>query len=121
MAVTSRSVAVVSALLLPLPSLLAGLSLSSFERQIRRVYGLTPSQLLTRARLDAATRLLRETDLPIARVAAECGYFDHSAFARVFRSVVGLTPVQFRGLQFREMQFREVQFREVQGRDQARG
>ncbi len=80
-------------------ALVAGLSLSAFERQVRRVYGVTPSQLLTRARLDTAARLLRETTLPVARVAAECGYFDHSAFTRVFHSVVGLTPVQFREIQ----------------------
>ena len=76
----------------------AGLSLSSFERQVRRVYGVTPSQLLTRARLGTASRLLRQTDWPVARVAVECGYFDHSAFTRAFRSAVGLTPAQFRRL-----------------------
>jgi AraC-like DNA-binding protein len=80
----------------------SGLSLSAFERQVKRVYGVTPSQLLTRARLDTATRLLQQTTLPVARVAAECGYFDHSAFTRVFRSVVGLTPAQFRAVRFRE-------------------
>ncbi|MFC3834504.1 MULTISPECIES: AraC family transcriptional regulator [Deinococcus] len=74
----------------------AGLSVSAFERQTRRVYGLTPTQLLTRVRVDAATELLRSTDLPVARVAVECGYFDHSAFTRAFRAAVGLTPSRYR-------------------------
>ena len=74
----------------------AGLSLSTFERQVRRIYGLTPTQLLIRTRIEAATRLLRETDWPITRVALECGYFDHSAFTRVFRATVGLTPRAYR-------------------------
>lgn len=74
----------------------AGLSVSAFERQTRRVYGLTPTQLLTRIRVDAATTALRETDLPVARVAVECGYFDHSAFTRAFRAAVGLTPRAYR-------------------------
>ena len=78
----------------------AGLSLSAFERQVGRVYGVTPSQLLTRARLDSASRLLRGTDWPVARVAVECGYFDHSAFTRAFRSAVGLTPTQFRRMKW---------------------
>lgn len=76
----------------------AGMSVSTFERQVKRLYGLTPSQLLIRARIDAATRLLEQTDWPIARIAVECGYFDHSAFTRVFKSTVGLTPKAFRHL-----------------------
>ncbi|WP_309570810.1 helix-turn-helix domain-containing protein, partial [Deinococcus sp.] len=74
----------------------AGLSVSAFERQTRRVYGLTPTQLLTRVRVDAATTLLRDTELPVARIAVECGYFDHSAFTRAFRAAVGLTPRAYR-------------------------
>jgi AraC-like DNA-binding protein len=81
----------------------SGLSLSGFERQVQRVYGVTPSQLLTRARLDSASRLLRNTDWPVARVAVECGYFDHSAFTRAFRSAVGLTPIQFRRLKWQTL------------------
>lgn len=76
----------------------ADLSVSSFERQIKRVYGLTPTQLLTRVRLDSATHLLRHTAKPVAEIAVECGYFDHSAFTRTFKTVVGLTPTQFRQL-----------------------
>lgn len=76
----------------------AGMSLSTFERQVRRIYGVTPTQLLIRARIEVATRLLRETNWPITRVALECGYFDHSAFTRVFRATVGLTPRAFRQL-----------------------
>ncbi|MBB5375548.1 AraC-like DNA-binding protein [Deinococcus metalli] len=74
----------------------AGLSVSAFERQTRRVYGLTPTQLLTRVRVDAATALLRSSDRPVAQVAVECGYFDHSAFTRAFRAAVGLTPSAYR-------------------------
>lgn len=74
----------------------AQMSLSTFERQVRRIYGVTPTQFLIRTRLEAATRLLRETDWPITQVALECGYFDHSAFSRVFRATVGLSPSAYR-------------------------
>ena len=80
---------------------LAGLSVSAFERACRRTFGLTPGQLITRARLDAATRLL-EGDLPVARVAVEVGYFDHSAFTRAFRTAVGLTPSEYRRLRVKK-------------------
>lgn len=74
----------------------AGLSVSTFERQIRRVYGLTPTQLLTRTRIGAATEMLARTGLSVAQIAVECGYFDHSAFTRAFKGAVGLTPSGYR-------------------------
>ncbi|GGM18325.1 helix-turn-helix domain-containing protein [Deinococcus aerophilus] len=78
------------------------MSLVTLERQIKRVYGVTPNQLLMRAQVEAATRLLQTTDLPVARIAVECGYFDHRAFSQIFKSAVGMTPRQFRQLFFRE-------------------
>ena len=74
----------------------SNMSLSTFERQVRQLYGLTPSQLLMQVRIEAAAKFLKETDWPISRVAIECGYFDQSAFTRVFRKRVGLTPSKFR-------------------------
>jgi len=82
-----------------LPSELAkrsGLSLSRFARLVKRIYDLTPSQLITRTRITAGTRLLRETDKTIAEVALECGFCDHSAFTRAFRSTTGLSPTEYR-------------------------
>ncbi|HEX2836271.1 MAG TPA: AraC family transcriptional regulator [Thermoanaerobaculia bacterium] len=72
------------------------LSLDRFERLCKKVFHLTPQQLLARARLDEATRLLRETDDDIASIAYACGYSDHSAFTRQFRATVGLTPSAYR-------------------------
>jgi PAS domain S-box-containing protein len=74
----------------------AGLPLIRFERLVRRIFRLTPSQLIAQTRLAAASRLLRETDRPIAEIAHACGFYDHSAFTRAFRSAIGLTPTQFR-------------------------
>lgn len=81
------------------PSSLArhgGLTLSRFARLVKRVFGITPSQLITKTRLAAASRLLRETDRSIADIAIDCGFFDHSAFTRAFRQATGMTPTQFR-------------------------
>jgi PAS domain S-box-containing protein len=74
----------------------AGLPLVRFERLIKRIFRLTPSQLITQTRLAAASSLLQETDQPVAEVAHACGFYDHSAFTRAFRSATGLTPTQFR-------------------------
>jgi uncharacterized membrane protein YqiK len=55
-------------------------------------------QLITQTRLATASHLLRETDRPVADIAVDCGFYDHSAFTRAFRSVTDLTPSQFRSL-----------------------
>ncbi len=75
---------------------IAKLPAARFARLIKRVYGLTPSQLITKTRLAAASRLLRETALSVAEVALESGFTDHSAFSRAFRAAIGVTPSEFR-------------------------
>lgn len=74
-----------------------GLSQSQFERLCRRVFGLSPQQLLGKYRTDLAMRLLSGGD-SVARIAQACGFADHSAFARQFRAVVGVAPSEFRRL-----------------------
>ncbi len=74
----------------------AGLSLPQLDRALRRTIGLSPKQLLLRARLDEAMRRLDDTDLPIATIANECGYYDQSSFTRQFRRATGLTPGTYR-------------------------
>ena len=81
------------------PSMLAeraGLSPVRFARLIKRIFGLTPSQLITQTRLAAASQLLEETDKAVAEVALACGFYDHSAFTRAFRSATGRTPTELR-------------------------
>jgi PAS domain S-box-containing protein len=73
-----------------------GLSLDRFERLVKRTFYLTPRQLLTKTRIEAASRMLVETTCSISEVAYSCGYCDHSAFTRQFKDTVGLTPAEFR-------------------------
>lgn len=75
---------------------LAGLSEYQFEQRIRKIFQLTPGQLIQKTRMDAAVRQLRETEASIAQIALDCGYADQSAFTRQFRQTVGLSPSQFR-------------------------
>jgi AraC-like DNA-binding protein len=67
-----------------------------FARLIKKFFGLTPSQYITKARIAAATSLLRETDRTVADIATACGFADHSSFTRAFRKVAGISPTQFR-------------------------
>lgn len=74
----------------------AGMPPARFARAIKRIHGITPMQLITKTRITAGCRLLRETDATIAEIALDCGFSDHSAFTRAFRSVIGITPTRFR-------------------------
>lgn len=74
----------------------SGLPSVRFARLIRRIFRLTPTQLIAQRRLAAASQLLRETDQAVAEIALTCGFYDHSAFTRAFRTAIGSTPTQFR-------------------------
>jgi AraC-like DNA-binding protein len=56
----------------------AKMSLSQFERRLRLVLRVSPRQLLTKTRVDAAARALRETETPLERVAIDCGFYDQA-------------------------------------------
>lgn len=75
---------------------ISGLSAYQLNRRLRAIFGITAGQFITKTRIDASSEMLRSGDRPIAEVANACGYFDQSAFARVFRRTVGLTPRQYR-------------------------
>lgn len=69
----------------------------------RSCYGLfreylhtTPGAYLQSYRLQMAKRLLAQSELPIARVAEECGFGSSSYFGGVFRKAFGLTPLAYR-------------------------
>lgn len=64
----------------------------------KKVFDLTPGQFIAKIRIDAATRLLRETGLSVSEIAHQCGFYDHSAFTRAFRKATGTTPRSFRQL-----------------------
>ena len=74
----------------------ANLTPARFARVIKRIFQLTPNQLISKTRLTAAARMLRETDRSIADIAIASGFYDHSAFTRAFRTSLGLSPSAFR-------------------------
>lgn len=74
----------------------SGLSLQRLARLTKRLFGLTTRQFITKTRVAAASRLLLESDRSIAEIAQACGFYDHSAFTRAFRSATGVTPSEYR-------------------------
>ena len=58
--------------------------------------GTTFQALLDQTRAQLASQLLRDTRLPIARIASKVGYRDATVFTRAFRRWIGGTPRSYR-------------------------
>lgn len=58
--------------------------------------GITPMEALTKERMKAAKRLLRNTTLPITEIAIHAGYPSIAHFSKRFKEITGDTPKEFR-------------------------
>lgn len=83
---------------LSLPRLAAQANLSEFHfaRMFRASMGCTVHDWVAARRLDRARALLRETRLPLADIAAACGYAGASHLSRHVKTATGATPGQWR-------------------------
>lgn len=72
------------------------LSISALERRFKKYLAKTPKQFINEVRLENARRLLVETNLPIAEIANQTGFTDHSYFSRKFSKFFGQLPSAFR-------------------------
>lgn len=73
-----------------------GLSPRSLERRFKAATGVTPLGYLHRVRVEAAKRLLEETDKSFEEITWEVGYGDGGYFRKVFVEEAGLRPVEYR-------------------------
>jgi AraC family transcriptional regulator len=74
----------------------AGLSPYHFARAFRTSTGATPRTFVEARRVERASELLRDTDLPIAAIAADTGFGTQSRLTSVFKRQTGFTPAVFR-------------------------
>jgi AraC-like DNA-binding protein len=74
----------------------ANLSPSQFMRAFKKVAGMTLIAYVNHVRLSNAARLLRETQLSIAEVAAQTGFADQSYFDKRFKASFGVSPTEYR-------------------------
>ncbi|ALK34894.1 helix-turn-helix domain-containing protein [Burkholderia plantarii] len=75
---------------------LAALSEYHFSRMFRVSFGSPPHAWIAEQRLARARSLLRGTALPLAQVAAQCGYANAAHFSHRFRDAHGVAPTAFR-------------------------
>ncbi|WP_188826532.1 helix-turn-helix domain-containing protein [Brucella endophytica] len=76
-----------------------GLSESWFAHVFRQTTGKTPLQWQLARRIALAQKLLRETDLTVAGIAAQLGFSDQAHLTKAFRQVAGETPAAWRRMQ----------------------
>ncbi|MBW8848099.1 MAG: helix-turn-helix transcriptional regulator [Burkholderiales bacterium] len=84
---------------LSLPALASQAHLSEFHfaRMFRVSMGCSVYDWVAARRLGRARTLLRETALPLADIAAACGYAGASHLSRHVKAATGATPGQYRG------------------------
>jgi transcriptional regulator GlxA family with amidase domain len=73
-----------------------GMSIRNFSRIFKQETETTPADYIEMARVDAARRLLEETNTPLKRVANWCGFRDPNALRRAFMRRLGVSPVDYR-------------------------
>lgn len=69
------------------------------QRLFSRYVGVSPKWVIQRYRLqEAADRLHHSTNINLADMAIELGYFDQAHFIKNFKAIVGVTPTQYLAL-----------------------
>lgn len=74
----------------------SGVSQAHFARSFREAFGVPPHRYLLTRRIEQASALLRDTDLPITEIALIAGWSSLGTFGRTFRDVTGETPGELR-------------------------
>ena len=74
----------------------SGVSEAHFARSFKDAFGVPPHRYLLTRRIEQATALLRDTDLPILDIALQTGWSSLGTFGRTFRDVIGESPTALR-------------------------
>ncbi len=70
----------------------SGVSEAHFARSFKQAFGVPPHRYLLTRRIERATALLRDTDLPVTEIAFQTGWESLGTFGRTFRDVTGESP-----------------------------
>lgn len=73
-----------------------GMSEAAFSRKFKAKVGETPMRFVTQVRLEVASRMLGDGVVPLAQIAADCGFADQAHLSRSFKQHLGVSPSQFR-------------------------
>lgn len=68
----------------------------NIARRFKLITGITPIEYLQKTRIEAAKKLLVETNQQMTEVMVNSGYSDPKAFRKIFKKTVGMTPTGYR-------------------------
>lgn len=74
----------------------AAMSVRNFLRRFKAEVGMAPSEYLQHARLKLSCRMLRESQLPVDKIARRCGLGSGSQLAKLFKKHLSTTPTDYR-------------------------
>jgi transcriptional regulator GlxA family with amidase domain len=74
----------------------AAMSVRNFTRVFQSETGNSPADFVELARVDAARRLLEESEMPLQRVASRCGFGTADTMRRAFLRRIGTGPQDYR-------------------------
>lgn len=69
---------------------------TSMKQCFKGIYGCSIAAYMKEYRMNAAALLLKDTREPVISIAARVGYNNPGKFAAAFRSVIGMTPTEYR-------------------------
>jgi AraC family transcriptional regulator len=76
---------------------IAGMSPNYFCEMFKASTGVPPYKYILNCRVERAKRYLRDPRMSLASAGTAVGFADQSHFSKVFRRIVGVTPMTFRG------------------------
>ena len=74
----------------------AGMSPALFRRRFTDTTGMPVHSYVLKERIERACELIDECNLPLAAIAAQCGFSSQSHMTRIFRRELGITPAERR-------------------------
>jgi AraC family transcriptional regulator len=75
---------------------LVGIHPAHLNKIFKRHFGVPVGVYLRQLQIERARRLLADTRIPLAQLAMDTGFCDQGHFTRVFKSVTGTTPSDYR-------------------------
>jgi AraC family transcriptional regulator len=76
---------------------IAGMSPNYFCELFKASTGLPPYKYILKCRIERAKQYLHDPKITLAGAGEAAGFADQSHFTKVFRRIVGVTPMTFRG------------------------
>ncbi|MDR0290022.1 MAG: helix-turn-helix domain-containing protein [Treponema sp.] len=77
-------------------SKVAGLSAPYFSTIFKEEMGENLSKYINRLRVEKASKMLLETNIPLSEISSDCCFEDQSWFSKIFKAFTGISPGKYR-------------------------